>query len=165
VGIVALEAGVGGELTAVFGHMVANVYLREIGWACFEPAMAKLTQFPAAAHRHLGQNLSLLEVDVESDWTVAQLALYGDVRTCGVIGELNVVAHRARAVATMTDWFVSVLGYGGPPVAAVLAPGFRDEERSSEDHGHQHREKQDGCPKNVLGVGERALRVHRADPP
>jgi hypothetical protein len=164
-GIVAIETCVGRELAAVGEHVFAGIDLRKFGGARIEPAVAELTQLAAAAHRHFGQHLSFLELDVEGDRTVTQLALHRSVNPGGVVGVLDVVAHCARIIATVANRFVAVFGHRCATVRSELAPGFGDKERSSEDHGDQHGEEQDRRPKDVLGVGERTLRLHGAGPP
>ena len=79
--------------------MLADIDLRKVGRTRLEVPVAELAQLAAATDRHLGQNLSLFEVGVECNWTVAQLTLHRGVHPVRVVGVLDVVTHRAGFVS------------------------------------------------------------------
>jgi len=165
VGIVAIKARIGRELATVRYHVLADVDLRKVGGPRFESAVAQLAQLVAAVNGHLCKHLSLLEIGVEGYGTVAELAPYRSMDSCGVLRELFVVAHAAGVIAAVTDGFVAELGHCRSTVWAELTPGFGNEERPAEDHRDQHDEQQNGGSENVFGVQQRALRVHAEGPP
>ena len=106
----ACEAGIIRQLAAVAGHVLADVDLRKLVGSRRESAVAELAQFTAAADRHLGQHLTLFEVDVGGDWAVAQLTLHRSVSPGRVLGVLLVVTHRA---AFVTDFRQKPIRHGG----------------------------------------------------
>jgi hypothetical protein len=120
--IVAIKARINRELAAVRYHVLADVNLRESGGARFESAVTQLAQIVAAVNRHLGEHLSLLEIGVEGDGTVAELAPHWSMDSRGVLRELFVVAHATGVVAAMTHRFVAKLSHCRSAVWAELAP-------------------------------------------
>ena len=126
-GVVAVETRVDRELAAVFEKVLADIDLREVGRAGIETAVAELAQLAVAADRHLGQHLSLFEIGVEGDRAVAQLARHRGVDSLQMVGILDVVAHRARLVAAVSNLLVPVFGDRSATVRPELAPGIRDE--------------------------------------
>ena len=70
----AVEARIGCELTTHVGHMFANVDLSKVGRASGKLAVAEFAEFSRAADRHVGGLLALLQVRMQRDRAVAELA-------------------------------------------------------------------------------------------
>ena len=82
----AFKAGIGGELAAHLGHVLADVDLGETGGASVELTVAELAELSSSADRHVGDLLALLEVRVQRDRAVAELASDDRVNPVGVHG-------------------------------------------------------------------------------
>ena len=70
----AVEARIGCDLAAHVGHMFANIDLCKLGRAGGKLAVAEFAEFSRAADRHVGDLLALLQVRVQCDRAVAELA-------------------------------------------------------------------------------------------
>ena len=70
----AVEARIGRELAAHFGHMFSNIDLCKPSRASGKLAVAELAEFARAAYRHLGDFFALFQVRVQHDGTMAELA-------------------------------------------------------------------------------------------
>ncbi len=82
----AVKASVGCELAAHLGHMFANIDLGKLGRASVKLAVAEFAEFSRAADRHVGDLLSLLQVCVQRDRAMAELAPHLCVDTGGMFG-------------------------------------------------------------------------------
>ena len=161
----AVKASVGCELATHLGHMFANINLGKTGGASIKLAVAEFAEFSQAADRHVGDFLSLFQVCVQRDRTVAELAPHDRVDSVGVLGSFGVVTHCAGCIAEMANRPGSVIVDGGAAVPAVLSPGIRDKKRSAQEEGADDCKQQNRGSEDVLGVDERALRIHGSRPP
>jgi len=161
----AVKARVGRELATHLGQVFANIDLGEFGGASVELAVAEFAELSRAADRHVGDLLSLVQVRVQRNRAVAELASHDRVDSVGMLGGFGVVTHRAGRIAEMANRPGAVIVDGGAAVPAVLTPGVRDKERSAEEEGADHRKQQNRGAEDVFGVDERALRIHGSRPP
>jgi hypothetical protein len=128
VGVVAVKARVGCELATHLGQVFANIDLGKTGGASVKLAVAEFAEFSRAADRHVGDLLSLVEVRVQRDRAVAELASHDRVGSVGMLGSFGVVTHRAGRIAEMANRPGAVIVDGAAAVTAVLSPGIRDKE-------------------------------------